>query len=63
MSKIAHSFHGPSVTCPRENVCRAEVFRLHIPRKVITNPGLKRSASEDLVPEQEDEVEKDGSEM
>jgi len=60
MPKIAHGLHGLTVTGLGENFLRTEVFRLNKSSQVVPYFGLERSASENLVPEQANEVEKEG---
>ena len=62
MSQVAHCFDGSATICPGENLFRAEVLRFNTPCRASTYPLLKRSASENLVPKQEDEMEKESTE-
>lgn len=57
MSQIAHGLHRSSTARFGENVRGAKIFGYVEPRKASANAGIKRDTSEDMVPEQKNEVE------
>ena len=59
MPQIAHGFHGLTATSLGEDLLRTEVSGFNKPGEAITHFGFERGASENLVPEQENEMEKE----
>lgn len=62
MSKTARHFYGFAAACPGENLFRAEILGFNKSSKTFAYPLLKRSASENLVPKQKEEMEKGSAE-
>ena len=59
MQKIAHGLHGLTAASLGENFLETEVSRLDKSRQTVAYSGVERSASENLVPEQANEMEKE----
>lgn len=57
MSQIAHGLHRPSAARFRKNVRGAKVFGYVEPRKARANAGLEWDPSQNMVPEQKNEME------
>lgn len=62
MSKITYRFYGSATACPGENLFRAEILGFNKSSKAFAYSLLERSASENLVPKQKDEMEKESAE-
>lgn len=60
MPQVAHSLHGLTAESLGENFLGAKVSRLVKSRQVVAYSGAERSASENLVPKQTNEMEKEG---